>query len=82
MSVTRLPTLPLHPLSALAGGSGSAPAIEFSRQPNDGCFLVARALAKLGVKEMFGVIGIPVTQLASGQAAVLALPTECMCATQ
>lgn len=33
--------------------------------PQDGFFLVARTLAKLGVKFMFGVVGIPVTQLAS-----------------
>ncbi|PRW45703.1 2-hydroxyacyl- lyase isoform A [Chlorella sorokiniana] len=48
-----------------AGSQAAAPAIDFSKQPNDGYFLVARALAKLGVRHMFGVIGIPVTQLAS-----------------
>lgn len=33
--------------------------------PTDGGFLVARALASLGIKYMFGVIGIPVTAVAS-----------------
>ena len=47
-------------------GSQATPSIDFSKQPNDGYFLVARSLAKLGVRHMFGVIGIPVTQLASG----------------
>lgn len=60
-----------HPARLPAGG-GAAPGgqkpspIDFSKQPNDGYFLVARALARLGVRHMFGVIGIPVTQLASG----------------
>lgn len=49
-----------------APGGQKPPAIDFSKQPNDGYFLVARALARLGVRHMFGVIGIPVTQLASG----------------
>lgn len=47
------------------GAAPSAPAIDFAQQPNDGYFLIARALARLGVKHMYGVIGIPVTQLAS-----------------
>ena len=42
------------------------PGIDASQQPNDGYFLVCRTLARLGVKHMFGVIGIPVTQMASG----------------
>ena len=33
--------------------------------PADGFFLTATALAKLGVRFMFGVVGIPVTQLAT-----------------
>ena len=40
--------------------------MDVSGQPSDGYFLAARALARLGVTAMFGVIGIPVTQLASG----------------
>lgn len=53
--------------SWLVPAAPSAAAIDFAQQPNDGYFLIARALARLGVKHMFGVIGIPVTQLASGE---------------
>ncbi|KAL4431652.1 hypothetical protein ABPG77_001494 [Micractinium sp. CCAP 211/92] len=48
-----------------AQGTAAAPAVDTAQQPNDGYFLIARALARLGVKHMYGVIGIPVTQLAS-----------------
>ncbi|PSC68564.1 2-hydroxyacyl-lyase [Micractinium conductrix] len=44
---------------------GQKEGVDFSGQPNDGYFLIARSLARLGVRHMFGVIGIPVTQLAS-----------------
>ena len=60
------------PLACPAGSvEPGQSSIDFSQQPNDGYFLVARALAKLGVKEMYGVIGIPVTQLASGAGLLL-----------
>lgn len=32
---------------------------------NNGFSVVAHALAKLGIKHMYGVVGIPVTELAS-----------------
>lgn len=32
---------------------------------NNGFSIVAQALAKLGIKHMYGVVGIPVTELAS-----------------
>lgn len=59
---------PAHSASpaCTAGRAAQGGGASFSGQPNDGYFLVARSLARLGVKEMFGVIGIPVTQLASG----------------
>jgi hypothetical protein len=40
----------------------------------DGYRVVAEALAALGVKHMFGVIGIPVTQLASAAQVPTSLP--------
>ena len=43
----------------------ASPAPALDALPADGYFLAARALATLGVRAMYGVIGIPVTQLAS-----------------
>ena len=56
------------------GGGGSSGAVDFSLLPNDGYFLIARALARLGVRQMYGVIGIPVTQMASGGGGCRGLP--------
>lgn len=40
--------------------------------------MVARALVRLGVRCMYGVIGIPVTELASAAQVRLAAPCACM----
>lgn len=50
--------------SACAGGGGSGSGGAPPAIPN-GYSLVAQSLARLGVKLMYGVIGIPVTELAS-----------------
>ena len=41
---------------------------------SNGYGVVARTLAGLGIRHMFGVIGIPVTELASAAQARAALP--------
>ncbi len=46
------------------GSSGEAGGHQDSGS-NNGFSVVAHALAKLGIKHMYGVVGIPVTELAS-----------------
>ena len=46
--------------TAPAGGVGS---IDLSAQPSTGQWVAARALARLGVRLLFGVVGIPVTEV-------------------
>lgn len=45
--------------------AAASDSMDSSDHPQDGFFLVAHTLAQLGIKFMFGVVGIPVTQLAS-----------------
>ena len=47
------------------GNSSSSNAVTESAVHNNGFSVVAQALAKLGIKHMYGVVGIPVTELAS-----------------
>ena len=47
------------------GGSKGSNAVTESAVHNNGFSVVAQALAKLGIKHMYGVVGIPVTELAS-----------------
>lgn len=62
----KMPTTAGKPL-----GTNAAPIFSISKGidlemlPSDGSFLVAKALAKLGVPFVFGVPGIPVTRIAS-----------------
>eukprot|EP00955_Chlamydomonas_euryale_P004558 48662-Chlamydomonas_euryale.AAC.2 len=55
------------------GGAAGVPGV------GDGYEVTALALAKLGVKYMFGVVGIPVTPLASSAQVRAPHPTLCGC---
>ena len=60
-------TCPCHNADANAAGSSSSgqQGSQENSGSNNGFSVVAQALAGLGIKHMYGVVGIPVTELAS-----------------
>lgn len=52
-------------LATAEGSSSNSNAVTDAAVHNNGFTVVAQALAKLGIKHMYGVVGIPVTELAS-----------------
>ena len=76
---------PAHALlPSLRSGSPEATGGPVDEALGNGYMVVARTLARLGIRYMYGVIGIPVTELASAAQACLclflwqALPAACL----
>lgn len=59
------PGAPFLPPRADAAGQGTGPGLDLDALPNSAYFVIAKTLRALGVKAVYGVVGIPITQLAS-----------------
>ena len=54
-----------HGADGSSSGSNGHGSGQKDNNSNNGFSVVAQALARLGIKHMYGVVGIPVTELAS-----------------